>query len=136
MFLVDTNVVSQMRKPRPVPEVASWWRKHIMSEMFLSAVTLHELRFGIELAPSGAKRDGLEQWLVEYLIPAFAGRILPVDLSVADMCGRLAAKSKARGSSPELADALIAATAKVHGLRVATLNRKHFDRLGVELVTF
>jgi len=135
-FLIDTSVVSQTRKPRPDPEVAHWWQQSTLSEMGLSVVTVHELRYGIEIAPAGAKRERLQRWMGEFLLPSFADRILPIDLVVADACGRLVARSSRSGHTPELGDALIAATAQVHGLRVATLNRRHFERLGVELVEF
>jgi predicted nucleic acid-binding protein len=113
-----------------------WMQQRPVSELHLSVVTVHELRFGIELAPTGAKRASLDQWLEMVVLPGLAGRILPVDAAVADTCGRLLAAAKKAGFNCELADSLIAATAVVYGLKVATLNRKHFEPLGVELVTF
>ena len=136
IYLIDTNVVSQTRKPVPVPEVARWLRKREVSELRLSAVSVHELRYGIEIADPGARRGGLERWLEEFVLPGLAGHILPVDAEVADDCGKLVAKCKKAKIRPEFADALIAATARVHGMQVATLNRKHFEPLGVELVKF
>jgi toxin FitB len=136
IYLLDTNVLSQTRKPVPVPEVARWLHERSVSEIRLSAVTIHELRYGIEISDPGAKRRGLEQWLEQFVLPGLAGHILPVDAEVADCCGRLVAARKKEKYRPELADALIAATAKVHGLQVATLNRKHFEPLDVELVKF
>lgn len=99
-------------------------------------MTVHELRYGVEMAPAGAKRKDLERWLVEFVIPGFSGGLLAIDRAVADASARLIASCRKTGHTPELEDALIAATAIVHGLQLATLNRKHFERLGVELVKF
>jgi predicted nucleic acid-binding protein len=90
-------------------------------------MTIQEVRAGIEAMPQGAKR---------HLMERFSERILPVDSAVADECGRLFVSAKKQGRLPALGDVLIAATVKVHGLTLATLNRKHFERLGVKMVTF
>jgi predicted nucleic acid-binding protein len=132
-FLVDTSVISETRKPSPLIQVARWWGQYPLSRMHLSVVTIHELRYGIEIAPSGAKRSGLEQWLNGYLLPQFADRILPVDLAIAESCAQLIAASKKAGHTAEFADGLIAATAKVHGLTLATLNVKHFKPFHAKL---
>ncbi len=135
-FLVDTNVLSQTRKGQPIAEVVRWWQRRSVSEMALSAISVHEIRQGIELAPEGAKRNALELWLQDFVLRQLADRILPVDAAVADMSARLAVLAKKAGHTAELADVLIAATAQVHRLKLATLNRKHFEGLGVELVEF
>jgi predicted nucleic acid-binding protein len=135
-FLVDTSVLSQARKPIPVASVVRWWQSQTLSSLALSVITVHEIREGIELAPAGATRNGLEVWLENHILRQFATRILPVDAIIADRSARLVAAARRSGHTPELADALIAATARAYGLKVATLNRKHFERLGVELVEF
>jgi predicted nucleic acid-binding protein len=135
-ILVDTSVVSQTRKGTPMPGVVRWLQRQSVDSLYLSAISVHEIRQGIELAPAGAKRNALEIWLQDFVLRVFADRILSVDGVVADASGRLVALTNKKGHTAELADALIAATAKVHGLKVATLNRKHFERLGVELVEF
>ena len=84
----------------------------------------------------GKRRRELKAWLDNQVQVDFCGRILPVDATVAGLGGRILAASKISGLTAEVNDVLIAATAKVHVLRVATLNRKHFEHLGVELVTF
>jgi predicted nucleic acid-binding protein len=99
-------------------------------------MTIQEVRAGIEAMPQGAKRHAIERWLVIDLMERFSERILPVDSAVADECGRLFVSAKKQGRLPALGDVLIAATVKVHGLTLATLNRKHFERLGVKMVTF
>jgi predicted nucleic acid-binding protein len=99
-------------------------------------MTIQEVRAGIELMPAGAKRRTVERWLLTDLIEGFAGRVLPVEIAIADECGRLVVVARRLGHTPDLGDTLIAATANVAALKLATLNRKRFERLGVELVEF
>jgi predicted nucleic acid-binding protein len=134
--LLDTNVVSQRIKTHPDHKVVNWLSQLPEEDAFLSVVTLQELRTGIELLPAGRKRRDLDSWLVADIRRGYAGRILPITEEIADVSGRLIAKGKKEGAIPEANDALLAATAIVHGLQLATLNRKHFERLGVELVEF
>ncbi len=135
-FLVDTSVVSQTVKAQPHPGVLQWWGQRLESELVISAVTVHELRYGIELLDRGARRREFEAWLTKRVLPDFKGKILPVDEDVADLSGRLLAERKRNKETTEINDIMIAATAIVHGLQVATLNWKHFERLGVERVEF
>ncbi len=134
--LLDTNVISQRIKSKPDASVVRWLSQARSSDLYLCAISLGEIRFGIEEMPRGRKRENFEYWLTRDLREGFAGRILAVDERIAEEAGRLTSMGKKAGAKPELADALIAATARVHGLKVATLNRKHFERLGVELVEF
>ena len=134
--MLDTSVVSQTTKAPPHSGVLQWWGQRHESELTISAVTLHELRYGIELLDEGARRRGLEAWLTDHVLPDFAGRILPIDQAVADLSGRLLAERKKNKQTAEINDIMIAATAIVHGLCVATLNLPHFEGLGVELVEF
>ncbi len=114
----------------------AWLQQTPEEEIFLSAVTIQEIRFGLEDMDPGKNRDRVERWLENYLLVNFRERILPVDTAVADECGRLMFRAKRQKHTAALADALIAATALVHGTQVATLNVKHFKPLGVELVEF
>lgn len=104
--------------------------------IFLSVISLTELRQGIQLLPQGKRRQAFDEWLLNDVAAAYEGRILPVTAAIADLAGRIGAAAKQAGYTVELADVLVAATAREHGLSVVTLNRKHFERLGVELVTF
>lgn len=135
-YLLDTNVVSQTAKKQVNSAVMHWWHRCNASELLISVVVLQELRYGIELVPDGKRRRELEDLLERSVVPGFAGRVLPVNEAIADLGGRLLAAAKISAHTAEVGDALVAATAKVHGLRVATLNRRHFERLGVELVEF
>lgn len=134
--LLDTDVISQRVKASPDERVERWLRKMPEAELYVSAISLLEIREGIQQMPHGRKRQNLDQWLTADLPRLFDGRILPIDAAIADVCGRLLVTSKQSGHTPGLVDALIAATANVHGLRMATLNRRDFERLGVELVQF
>ena len=99
-------------------------------------ITLAEVRRGIQLLPDGKRREMLDKWLLNDVADTYEGRILPLTAAIADLAGRIGAAAKREGYTVELADVLIAATAQMHGLAVATLNRKHFERLGVEVVEF
>lgn len=136
MFLLDTNVISQRPKPTPHPAVMAWLQRTPDSLLRISAITIQEIRFGAASLPPSRKRTHIEAWLEQDILRNFADRILPVDAVVADACGRLLAEQKRKNYTPAPSDALIAATAIVHGLTIATLNRKHFEPLGVALVRF
>jgi toxin FitB len=135
-ILLDTSVVSQRIKAQPDERIVRWASALPESGMFLSVISLREIRFGIEMMPEGRRRDGLETWLSVDLRRSFAGRLLGVDDRIAEPAGRWIADGKKTGAEPEVNDALIAATAHIHGLDLATLNRKHFIRFDVTLVEF
>lgn len=132
--LLDTNVISQRTKATPNEGVVRWLSRTPSSEMYLSVISLAEIRFGIEEMDPGRKCQNLEYWLEQDIRQGFAGRVLIVDERIAEEAGRMTSTGKKVGARPEFADALIAATARVHGLQLVTLNRKHFEGLGVELV--
>ena len=135
-YLLDTDVISQRAKTHPNPDVSRWLGSITQEDIFLSVMTIEEVRAGVEAMPQGAKRQVVERWLKDDLIQGFDGRIVPIDTAVANECGRLVVAVQKQGHTPSLGDALIAATALVHGLRLATLNRKDFKRLGIALVDF
>jgi toxin FitB len=126
-FLLDTNVVSEWLKPRPNQGVVLWLQTVDEDETFLSVVTITELRYGIERMTTGARRSRIDNWLQQELLPRFEGRILPVDLAIADECGRLVARSETRGRPSEPRDAFIAATSEVYGMTLVTRNVSHFQ---------
>jgi toxin FitB len=125
-FLLDTNVVSEWMKPRPNPGVVAWLAAADEDRTFLSVITLTELRYGIERMADGNRRKRLEGWLTVELPLRFEGRILPIDPSVADVCGTVVARSEAVGRRMEVMDAFLAATAEVHRLTVVTRNASDF----------
>lgn len=134
--LLDTDVISQLTKEVPRPGVLAWLRGSIDEDLYLSAISVEEIREGIEMMDTGHKKRRLDRWLTDEVLTDYADRILPIGIEIADLCGRILAAEEKEGFHPDVSDAYIAATARVHGMSVATLNRNHFERLGVELVEF
>lgn len=126
-FLLDTNVVSEWTKPRPDAGVVAWLDDADEDHIFLSVVTLIELRYGIDRLDAGKRRLQLDHWLRNDLIIRFEGRILPVDEPVADVCGKLLATRQAAGRPMNAMDALIAATAEARELALVTRNAADFE---------
>jgi predicted nucleic acid-binding protein len=133
-YLLDTNVVSEWVKPRPDEGVMAWFRNVSESDLFLSVVTLAELRQGIERLPAGARRTKLDVWLTDQLALRFEERTLSVGGETADIWGRITARAKRRGFSVEAMDGLIGALALQHDLSVVTRNVTDFAALDVRLV--
>jgi predicted nucleic acid-binding protein len=133
-YLLDTNAISEWAKPRPDPGVVRWLDEADEDRTYLSVITLGELRKGVDRLADGRRRDRLDRWLTSDLPDRFGGRTLAVDEAVADEWGRLLARAEAAGTTMAGMDALIAATARVHGLDVVTPNVGHFQHSGVEVI--
>jgi predicted nucleic acid-binding protein len=126
-LLLDTNVLSEGMKPQPNVGVLTWLTTVDEDRVYISVVTLTELRYGIERMAAGARRKRLEDWLQRELPLRFDGRILPVDETIADASGRIVARSEAVGRPIEAIDAFLAATAEVHRLTLVTRNQSDFQ---------
>jgi len=122
MYLLDTCVVSEMSRPKPSALVDAWFEAQDQDDLFLSAVSVGEMRFGFAMRDHGRKRMGLERWFAEAVLVGFAGRVLPFDMPTAVMWGDL----RAAFPNAKAIDAQIAATALVRGLTVVTRNEKDF----------
>lgn len=133
-WLLDTNVISELRRPECDPAVKAWSDGQPPESFFLSTVTIAEIRFGIERQQDAAFRRELTGWLDHRLRPWFAGRILEIDEEVILEWRRLAAAGRERGITFSQPDLFIAATARVHGLTVATRNMADFERAEVEVL--
>jgi predicted nucleic acid-binding protein len=131
-WLLDTCVVSELSRMQPHENVVDWLRTN-GPHCRLSTVTLGELVYGAHRLPPGARRDRLQSW-VEELARQYAQRLLDTDRRVWMRFGQLKAAVEGRGRPRDDFDLLIAATALVHDLSVATRNRAHFDDIGVRLV--
>ena len=133
-WLLDTNVVSEWVKPRPDARVARWLSEADEDSVYLSVITFAELRQGVEHMEPGARRQALESWLDTDLLVRFEGRILGVDLPIANAWGALVTQSRRTGTNLGVLDAFFAATAQARGLTLVTRNTKHFAHLGIALV--
>jgi predicted nucleic acid-binding protein len=131
-YLLDTSAVSEAVKPQPDSAVIEWMAQAEEETLFLSVLTIGELEKGIAKLTDGKRRTRLHSWVRRDLVARFAGRLLPVDLRVADRWGALAGESERNGQPLPVMDSLIAATCLVHGLTAVTRNRTDFERCGVE----
>ena len=128
-YLVDANVLSEGTRQAPDANVISWLKTH-EEELSVSVITLWELQRGISRYPTSRKRAALEKWLDD-MLEAFEGRILSVDEEVASKWGAYYAEQEKKGRKPPTLDSLLAATARTHGLTVATRNAADFPDLPV-----
>jgi predicted nucleic acid-binding protein len=134
MYLLDTNVISEFRKAsagKADRQVAAWANSVSTESMFLSAVCILEMEMGALLMERRDPRQGavLRSWLEDRVLPAFTGRVLPVDTSVALRCAALHVPNPR-----SYRDSLIAATAMIHGMTVVTRNTSDFEPTGVALL--
>ncbi len=134
MFVLDTNVVSELMRPAPDPVIASWVAAHATSSLFLTAVTEAELRFGLAVMPTGKRRDGLEAALERVLETGFANRVLPFDSAAARAFARIAAARRQQGRPTAEADCQIAAIARARGMAVVTRNTRDFENTGIDIL--
>jgi predicted nucleic acid-binding protein len=132
-YLLDTNVPSEFSREQPNPRVVAWLKAQPATMLFLSAVTIGEIRKGLVVLPPGRRRSDLETWFHTDLLTWFRDRILPVTHAVADRWGVLDGQSQLKGTPLNTADGMIAATAVEHSLTVVTRNVKDFSGLGVDL---
>jgi len=133
-WLLDTNVVSELGKPRPDEGVLRGLGAVDEDHVFLSVVTITEMRYGAERMPHGRRRSSLERWVEIDLRSRFEDRLLPVDAVVADRAGHVMAEVQAAGRSSGPMDAFIAATALVHDLTLVTRNVRDFPASGLRLL--
>ena len=132
MYLLDTNVLSELRRPERLdPKVAAWAQSVDPSDLFLSAITILEIELGALMIGRRDAQQGsvLRGWIDNRVLPAFAGRILPIDTQVVRLCAQLHGPDR----RPER-DALIGAAALAHRLKLVTRNTKDFSAMGLELV--
>lgn len=131
MIILDTNVLSDLT--RDDSPARAWVKSRTDESLWLAATTVTEIVFGLERLPAGRRRDALRaHWTG--LLEVWAGRVLPVTLEIAHESGVILAQRAALGRVIPLADAQIAATARVHGASLATRNTKDFEGLGIDLI--
>ena len=130
-YLIDTNVLSELRRRAPNAGVVDWFAQRPATALFLSVLTVGEIRKGIDMLAAGERKLKLLDWLEVELPTFFAGRIIAVDLRVADRWGRLLAE--ANRPLPAI-DSLLAATALTHGLKLVTHNARDFVFPGLDVI--
>jgi predicted nucleic acid-binding protein len=130
-YLLDTNVLSELRRKSPDAGVVEWFSGRPASTLYLSVLTLGELRKGIEGVSDAKRRMALTDWLETDLPSFFSGRILPIDVPVSDRWGRMLASA---GRPMPAIDSLLGATAAQHGLSMVTRNERDFIGLGLDLI--
>ena len=133
-FLLDTNCISEAVRLKPEPRVMAWIEAAEEALLFLSVLTLGEIRKGVAAIPQGKRRSHLEMWLEVELQARFSGRILSIDEAVADRWGLLAANAKRKGKPLSAIDGLLAATAIHHNLTIVSRNVGDFANTQVPVV--
>ncbi|MCE4554929.1 type II toxin-antitoxin system VapC family toxin [Pelomonas cellulosilytica] len=134
MILLDTNVMSEPWRHTPEPRVIAWIDAQPMETLFLSAITVAELRAGVALLPAGKRRAGLQENLEKRVLPLFAGRVLPFDLACTQAYAALMAKARSAGLAIPTADGYIAAIAAANGFAVATRDTSPFEATGTAVI--
>ena len=134
MILLDTNVISEPQRREPNARVLDWIDAQALETLYLSAITVAELRAGIALMPAGKRRDGLHENLEKRLLPMFANRVLPFDMACTKAYAELLVTSRAAGLAVETADAFIAAVALANGFAVATRDTTPFEAAGLNVI--
>jgi predicted nucleic acid-binding protein len=126
-FLLDTDCISEVVRAKPEPRVLDWIGAANESLLFLSVLTLGEIRKGVAAVPQGKRRTHLETWLELDLQARFAGRILPIDALIADRWGLLSAEAKQKGRPVSAIDGLLAATALQYNLTIVSRDVDDFE---------
>jgi predicted nucleic acid-binding protein len=134
MIILDTNVISEPLRQAPESRVIEWIDAQALETLYLSAITVAELRFGMASLPVGKRRDRLQESLEKQILPLFAGRVLPFDMSASQAYSELMAKARAAGLAIGSADGYIAATAAANGMMVATRDVSPFAAAGVDVI--
>jgi toxin FitB len=134
VILLDTNAVSEPLRPAPDSRVIEWIDAQALETLFLSAITVAELRAGLELLPAGKRRAGLQESLEMRVLPLLSGRVLPIDLGCTQAYAELMAKARASGLAIASADGYIAAIAAANGLTVATRDTSPFEAAGAAVI--
>ena len=133
-WLLDTNILSELRRPRPEPRVVDFTARQPLEQLYTSAVVFAEIRFGIELVADPGKRAALHDWLAHQLRPQFEDRVLPVSEDVMFKWRLLVEQGRKIGHTFSQPDLIIAATALQHGLTLVTRDLGGYDKTPVRLL--
>ncbi|MDR2881166.1 MAG: type II toxin-antitoxin system VapC family toxin [Azoarcus sp.] len=134
MILLDTNVISEPLRRAPETRVIEWIDAQPLETLYLSSITVAELRAGVALLPTGKRRTALHEDLEKRVLPMFIGRVLPFDMACTNAYAELLAKVRSVGKAIGTADACIAAIALTNGLIVATRDTGPFQATGLTVI--
>ncbi len=134
MFLLDTNIVSELLRPSPDPAVETWIGDRRATDLYFSAIGEAELRYGVAVLPAGRRRTALASAIEAILREDFTDRVLPFDREAARDYADIAAMRRAAGRTVPPADCQIAAIARSRGMAVATRNVRDFENIGIEVI--
>lgn len=134
MILLDTNVVSEPLRPKPAQQVIAWLDAQPAEILYLSSITVAELRAGVALLPNGKRRRLLYENLEDFILPMFTGRILPFDFSCTSAFAEIIARARQAGQAISAADSYIAAIAETSRFAVATRDIAPFEAAQVSIV--
>ena len=134
MIILDTNVISEPLRPSSEPAVLAWLDQQNIETLFLSTISLAELRYGVAALPDGKRKDGLSMALEGRIIALFGPRLLSFDPAAADAYALIRARAKAAGKAISAADGYIAASAAAHGFAVATRDTGPFEAAGLSVI--
>ena len=132
-WLLDTNVISELRRPKPEAKVVAFVRGQPLEALYISVVTLAEIRFGIELLPEATRRSELNDWLAHKVRPMFEQRVLPVSEDIMFKWRLLVEQGRKTGHTFSQPDLIIAASAQHHGLTVVSRDTQEYEKARVEL---
>ena len=135
-YLLDTNVISSYARGKMNPRVDAWLERVDDKDLYISMITYAELWYGASLMPFGKRRTEIETWIEDELDMQFSNRTVSFSGEAARHYGRLQARAEKNGHTAGVLDTMIAAVAAAEGMTVATLNRKDFERLGVDIADF
>lgn len=134
MIVIDTNVISELWKIEPNPNVLAWIDAQAIETLYLSAITVAELRYGLATMPEGKRRTIYQERLQGEVLPAFAARVLPFDLDASQAYADLMARARAEGKAIGAPDGYIAASASVRGFTIATRDVAPFLTVGLTVI--
>lgn len=134
MILLDTNVLSELMRAKPDPNVIAWVDAQESSDLVICPITVAEILYGVAQMPDGKRKDALYAVATAMFDEDFAGNILPFGVDATMHYADLVAASEERGKIADMADGQIAAIARLHGARIVTRNVRHFEAFGIPLV--
>ena len=134
MIVLDTNLISELWKVDPDKNVLAWIDAQTVETLYLSAITVAELRYGLATMPAGKRRTIYQERLEREVLPIFAGRVLAFDLDTSNTYAELMARARADGKAIAQADGYIAATAAERGFMVATRDISPFEAAGLPVI--